>query len=364
MKKIVKKALFAATIGSMIVLAGCGKKEVETETETALIIETESETETETETETEWVNSRAPLEEGQMYSYLTGLPVSEEVGLKRPYAIMINNIQDALPQSGIIDAEMVYEAQVEGGITRLMALYQDVDNVEKIGSIRSSRHYYIDFANDNEAVYVHYGQSKYALKRIEDENIVTIRGISSYEPSVFYRSTDRVAPHNVYTTGEMLAKGLEIVELTRDYPEGYEERLNFSDKEINLEDGKVADLVKIPFDSNPYFTYNQEDGLYYRYQYGTAHIDRETEKQLAFKNIIVQYVTETTISKEDHQDLALNGKGKGLYCTNGKAISIRWERKDNDDHTQYFDTDGNPLLINPGKIFFEVVSDAKKVVCK
>ena len=88
----------------------------------------------------------------------------------------------------------------------------------------------------------------------------------------------------------MLAAGLEVTGLTRDYPAGYTPRLQFNHVDTELKDGINAQKVNIPFDSEPYFTYNTEDGLYYRYQYGEAHIDRENDQQLTFKNIIVQYV--------------------------------------------------------------------------
>ncbi len=346
-------------VGMMLAVTACGGKKTEsteTETQTAVTVETQTESETETEAETE-----AALPAGEMYSYLTGEPVSETIGKQRPYAIMINNIDVSLPQSGVSQAEMIYEAQVEGGITRLLALFQDVDNVEKIGSVRSARHNYIDFANDNDAIYVHYGQSRFAQERIDNENITTIHGISGYEPKVFYRSTDRVAPHNVYTTGKMLAAGLEVTGLTRDYPEGYTPRLQFNHVDTELKDGINAQKVNIPFDSKPYFTYNTEDGLYYRYQFGEAHIDRENNEQLAFKNIIVQYVAQKSISEEDYQDMTLNGSGKGLYITDGKAEEITWKRNDNADKTKYYDASGNEISLNPGKTFFEVVSDSKTV---
>jgi hypothetical protein len=131
--------------------------------------------------------------------------------------------------------------------------------------------------------------------------------------------------------------------------------------DTELKDGTNALKVNIPFDSNPYFTYNADDGLYYRYQYGEAHIDKETNSQLAFKNIIVQFVNETTISDEDHQDLTLKGTGSGYYITDGKAIEITWKRVDNDDKTKYYDSEGNQIYLNPGKTFFEVVSDIKHV---
>ena len=207
-KKKYGMTVVCMTIGIMMIAVSCGGKKQEstdTEVQTAVVVETQAMNATEAVKETE-----SALPAGEMYSYLTGEPVSETIGKQRPYAIMINNIDVSLPQSGVSQAEMIYEAQVESGITRLMAVFQDVDNIEKIGSIRSARHYYIDFANDNDAIYVHYGQSKYALSRIEDDNIMTIHGLSGYESKVFYRSSDRKAPHNVYTTGKMLAEGLEV----------------------------------------------------------------------------------------------------------------------------------------------------------
>ncbi len=356
-----KTLVFSLCAALLLPLAACGGKTEETTMTTETEPETILVTETETETETETKEAEANLGENEMYSYLTGEVVSKDVGLKRPYAIMLNNIQDALPQSGIIYAEIVYEAQVEAGITRLMGVFQDADHVEKIGSIRSARHYYVDFAHDNDALYVHFGQSRFAQDRFDNEGIVTISGLSSYSASVFYRSDDREAPHNVYTTGDMLADGADIVGLSREYPEDYTPRLTFNREDTPLKDGEEALTVNIPFDSAPYFEYDAESGLYKRYQYGEEHIDRETGLQLAFKNIIVQYVYETSISSEDHQDMELNGTGSGYYITDGKAIPITWEREDDADRTHYYDADGNAIKLNPGKTFFEIVSEDKSV---
>ena len=354
-----KRLLIAAAAVSMLLSFGAcssvpAAKQVESvETENITV---ESETQTETETE---VSEDVP--EGMMRSYLTGELIPVEEGQKRPFAIMINNIQDSLPQSGIKYADMVYEAQVEGGITRLMAVYGDPTGVEKIGSIRSARHYYIDFARDNDAIYVHFGQSKYAEARIATESIKTISGLSAYGTQVFYRSTDRNAPHNVYTTDEMLEKGVELTDNERNHPDTYKGHLKFSSMDYAPDGGVDADKVSIPFDSKPYFEYNTTDGLYYRYQYGEKHIDRETDEQLAFKNIIIQYVAEKSISKEDHQDLTLTGKGNGYFITHGKAVEITWKRDSDKDVTRYYDKDGNEIELNIGKTFFEYVSNDKKV---
>ena len=133
---------------------------------------------------------------GEMYSYLTGEPVSETIGKQRPYAIMINNIDVSLPQSGVSQAEMIYEAQVESGITSVCwQFFRMWITLRKSVLFVVPDTNYIDFANDNDAIYVHYGQSKYALARIEDDNIMTIHGLSGYESKVFYRSSDHERHH-------------------------------------------------------------------------------------------------------------------------------------------------------------------------
>lgn len=346
-------AVMSMIIGSAACSAAPAAETAEA-TETELIVETETVVESETQ-------SADDIPEGMMRSYLTGELVPVETGEKRPFAIMINNIEASLPQSGIKYADIVYEAEVEGGITRLMAVYGDPTGVEKIGSIRSARHYYIDFARDNDAIYCHFGQSKYAEARIADESIKTISGLSSYGGQVYYRSTDRNAPHNVYTTDEMLEKGVELTDNERNHPDTYKGHLTFSAIDYAPENGVDANKVSIPFDSKPYFEYNTSDGLYYRYQYGEKHIDRESEEQLAFKNIIIQSVFEKTISDKGHQDLTLTGEGTGYFITHGKAIEITWKRASDKDVTRYYDKDGNEIELNIGKTFFEYVSNDKEI---
>ena len=108
-----------------------------------------------------------PIPDGYVVSYLTGEYVPEAIGRRRPVAVMLNNLRPACPQAGIANAGVVYEAPVEGGITRLMGVFEDYDNLEKIGSVRSCRDYYIFYASGFDAIYTHYGQSAYALPFLE-----------------------------------------------------------------------------------------------------------------------------------------------------------------------------------------------------
>ena len=137
------------------------------------------------------------LPEGMVKSYLTGEPVAEVQGRRRPVAVMLSNIISACPQSGISRAGVIYEAPVEGGITRLMGLFENYDDLEKIGSVRSCREYYVYLAAGFDALYYHYGQAAYAIPLLESDHIDNVNGME-YSEQVYYRTSDRPSPHNAY----------------------------------------------------------------------------------------------------------------------------------------------------------------------
>lgn len=353
-----KKRNIFALMGLIMILSltACGGKTKETEAETeaqTIKIETEAETETE-----------ETLPEGQMYSFLTGEPVDEAIGMQRPFAIMINNIQDAIPQSGISQADIIYECLVESDITRLMCEFQNIENLTKVGSVRSARHYYMDLADDDAAIYTHYGQSAFAEERMIN-GYFSINSLHEYSGTTFYRSSDKPAPHNVYTSNDGLLYALECTETDRSYPEGYEGRLNFNTEDIIPEAGDTAEKVTLPFSyNNPWFEYRSEDGLYYRYQYGDAHIDAENNEQLKFKNLIIQYAPCTVISNVGHKDYELFGSGSGLIITDGKAVNITWKRETENDRTTYYYEDGTPAYLNAGKSYIALVPSDTSVTCE
>ena len=161
-----------------------------------------------------------------------------------------------------------------------------------------------------------------------------------------------------------LLVGLEYTGLTRDYPEGYEGRLAFSSEEV-IPEGNAANIVTMPFYyANPWFEYNDEEGLYERYQYGDAHIDAENGEQLKFKNLIIQYASYDLISDEGHKDFHLYGEGKGMLITNGKAIDITWKRESESDRTTYYYEDGSLVYLNCGKSYIGIVPADTPVICE
>lgn len=349
MKK--SKFIIWATILSMVLLTGC-KKETEESVNVVDTMVVETETETESETESEYT-----LPEGMMYSYLTGEPVSIEDGMQRPLALMINNVQEALPQSGISQAGILYEAVVESDITRLMAVFETAKDIEKVGPIRSCRHYYLDFAHDEEAVYGHFGWSYVAENRINQSGQKTLNFMFANNGTAYYRATDRVAPHNVYTSSEMLESAYSIFNITdTTLPENYEGRLLFNEQDTPLVDGEEAVTVSIPFSSQSRLVYDETTGVYMKFQYGSEHMDDQNNQQLSFKNIIIQKAAYSQYNGDILKDIALTGSGEGYYITDGKAVAITWKKDDlNSDHTRYYLADGTQLVMNQGKTYIAVV---------
>jgi len=313
-------------------------------------------------------------------SYLTGEEVSTGIGRTRPVAIMLNNIYDAIPQYGIGRAGVVYEAEVEGLITRLMGIFEDYQGISRIGSVRSCRPYFIYYAREFNAMYAHYGQAVYAIPVLLLESTTNISGIPEYGlselgQSAYYRSDDRPSPHNVFTNYDMMTETIRTMCYDTAYSESYTGHYNFAadGEEVNLENGQIAKVVLPGYTYNhARFDYSAEDGLYYRSQYGSAQVDGETGEQLAYKNIILQYCESDAF--DDNGYLWTNpwSGGSGYYITNGRAIKITWEKENwsEDDEivasidsvylsvpvrecdfnvTRYYDEDGNEITLNQGK---------------
>ena len=258
-----KKVLLSIiTLSSALALSGCGNK---TETpEVTSVVEavsleplTEPVTQTEAVTEPETVDPYY-IPEGMMRSYLTGELINEGQGNRRPVAIMLNNIIDAIPQTGISRAGVVYEAPVEGGLTRLMGIFENYDDLDKIGSVRSARTYYVYFAREFDAIYAHYGQCEYALPLLNSSEIDNISGLESVGNVAYYRTSDRKAPHNAYTSAECIQDGIDYLGYNTAYPEGYDGHYIFAqgNEVVTLDAGEDAKKVVVGYPNNkPWWNY-------------------------------------------------------------------------------------------------------------
>lgn len=277
----------------------------------------------------------------------------------RSYAVMINNHATARAHhAGLQDAYLIYEIIVEGGLTRYMAVFKDQDTA-KIGSVRSSRHYFLDYALENDAIYAHWGWSPQAQEDISKYKINNINGLT-WEGTYFYRdkSLKVSSEHTGFTTMEMLknaAKRLNYRTTSTQKP-----LLNYEVDEIDTTNMVTipANTITIKYSSSitDKYVYDEENKVYKRYVNNKAHVDDVTKKQYTFKNIITYQVSNSSIKGDEkgRQEISNIGKGTGYYISNGVAIKINWEKKSRDSKTVYTYEDGTNLKVNDGNTFIQI----------
>jgi len=293
-------------------------------------------------------------------SKLTGLWVDSATVNNSPVAVMYSNISDAMPQSSLGYADVVFESLVEGGITRLCGVFENRTTLKKIGPVRSCRTYYVLFAKEFEATYVHFGYSDYAEVYLQNKIMHSLDGMVYCN---FYRTTDRVAPHNAYTSWSGIMDSVASKGYPTVYPDNYQQPFTYNNddtKEITIASGqKCLEFYPGYVYNKPYFTYNQKDKHYYRFQFGDLQIDDQTGEQLKYKNILVKYVT-GTYWPNGTPNYTVTGTGKGLYITNGKAVDVTWKNNSEFGPTKYYDEDGKEIILNQGKTWIcqvEATSD-------
>ena len=292
------------------------------------------------------------------------LKIVDEDSTSRPYAVMINNINVARPlQSGLQDAYLIYEIIVEGGITRYMALFMD-QNTERIGSIRSARHYFLDYALENDAIYVHHGQSPQAQSDFSTLNVDRIV-VDNSKTGWRDKSLNVSSEHTLFTSIAKLNNGIGSKRTTRNN----DLLLDYSVDEIDmasLDGASVATNISIPY-SNSYVTsyvYDAENGYYLRSVNGKEHTDYVTKKQYHFKNIITYQVKNTTINDGENkgrQNIENVGEGTGYYISGGYSVPIKWVKKSRKNQTKYYYTNGEELKVNDGNTFIQIQPTSQKL---
>ncbi len=351
MKKTKKAtALLACAMMTSLLLSGCGKEKKEEEVTTQAQINLSPVSTMDGSAEDIQVISK----EGYILSDLTGEWIDEKYENQRPFCLMINNISEAMPQSGISKAAITYEILVEGGITRYLCVFDTYDDIEKLGPIRSARVPYVQLAKMYDAFYGHYGWSPTAQEMIEgDSSINSLNGIYLGD-IMYYRSSDRPAPHNVYTNSDLIASGIEYKGYDYQHGDNYEKMFSFNYKDKPLENGTPANKVVTAFNEyyTPYFEYNAGDGLYYRTQYGSPQTDAETGEQLSYKNVVILMVEYSTDDTGYYRFVNWTSGLDVYYFTDGQYIKGRWENVGG--VPKLFKEDGTEMKLNPGNTFVTV----------
>lgn len=312
-----------------------------------------------------------PPAEGMVRSHLTNEWVSEDIGNSRPLAVIIPNESAALPHYNLSKASVVYEANVEGRMTRLMALFEDWESLNKIGNIRSLRAYYAYWALEWDAFIVHWGGPYFINEVLDKPNVQSLNGETPQDSVAFFRSDDRKDPHNAYANGE----SLRALILQKDYSlsnRGFADETHYQFAEESapntLEQYQSAttasfiDMSSCYPLTRCYFKYNEADGLYYRYQHlsgssDSPHIDGATGQQLAFKNVLVQFTKHEELGEGYLAFQCHDDTRDGYFFTNGKGIHVTWEKNSDFGATRYYDENGNEIQLNTGKTMVLIVED-------
>lgn len=278
-------------------------------------------------------------------SPITGLEMNGEY---KPVAVIVENFAAARPQSGIIDADLVYEANAEGGITRFLAVFLS-KRPEIVGPVRSVRHYYMWMAQEWDALLVHYGQSFIAEDMFNKVNVKRLNGF--YDEKLFWRDKSRKAPHNFYID---INDCLDVINFDQDC-KGFK----FSMEPV--QNGKEYKKVTIPYNrSNNVvsYEYDAEQDLNMRFINGKKDTDRESGKQYFAKNIIIQHAKHSILEPgAGYRDVKLVDKGKAKYFIGGRYFEGTWERKSYDSQTVFYDESGNEIALQPGNTWVQIVQE-------
>ena len=306
---------------------------------------------------------------------LTGLPIEETLVNRKPVAIMLNNIKVAQPQQGNSQADIIYEVLAEGGITRMLGVYQDVSQLNVVGSIRSARLYYLELALGHDAVFVHAGGSPEFYEKSKDWKLTTVDGVNGYyayaSTGLFWRDKNRVPgknfgyEHSMVTSGEKLTNVLTKRSLLTDHADTYNYEMSFA-ADGTPSGGKTASTLTVPFiadGKSTIFRYDTADRVYKAEQYGGAYIDGNDGTPVSATNVLVLQTDHKTVDSEGRLQVDLSS-GNGWFACGGKYIPITWEKGERGQQLRYFTADGQPLTLGQGKSYVCIIPENREIIAE
>lgn len=366
MKKLYILPLIA--LSSALLLSGCGKSSSSDVIKPATETIPESNVEVSDASENLSTDEDLPPKEGMVRSRITNEWVDEDLNNTRPIAIMIPNTNTA-SYYGLSKADILYECNVEGSMTRLMAIINDWKSLNKIGNIRSARDYYVYWGFEWDAIYIHYGGPFYiddVVERDDTQNINCLTYNDGYFQEEARNSTD-----DCFTSGDRIEKALGRFGYSDKYRDGYADATHYSFAPFNApnllnqyEDS--IDAIKIDMSpcypvTNCYFVYNEDTESYDRYQRlsggaDAPHIDEANNEQLSFTNVIVQNTYHEVRDQKGYLAFQVHDDSRdGWYFTKGKGVHVNWKKVTDYGATRYFDDDGNEIQLNTGKTMVLIV---------
>ena len=288
---------------------------------------------------------------------LTGCSGFSEAAVgKRPVSVMVSNIQKSLPQWGISSADLIYEAVTEGGITRLMCVFADPDNVPNVGPVRSVREYYPQFSMPLNTIFFHFGGSTTGYDAVKEYQTETVDGMTM--TSSFAQDTSRLnrgKEHTYYTNSELMQAGIakKGYSVTGATPSPFS--FTAPNRTANLTGGDAIS-AKVRFSGyiTASFDYDPASGKYLRSQYGEPHIDANNGQQAAVTNVFIIYSPTSQIDGGILTRYDLTG-GTGIYLCGGKQQAFQWTKGAYNEPFRFTDESGAELKVTPGNSWICVV---------
>ncbi len=295
--------------------------------------------------------NKAPLTQPR---HLDGVVVATEDSNKVPACVMIENaaFDGVRPQAGLSAAQVVYEVIVEGGITRLMAVFGG-EKAEAVGPVRSARDTYLEFASEYNCAYAHAGGSFTAMQAIRNFKLRDVDGLM--EGKWFWRDSNKYSPHNLFTSTDNLYTAIKDGHSWNDEP--VFAVWNFVD-DSNITGGEAAVEVNVAFGGSydVQWLYNAEQKVYERKNGGVLQTDENTGSTLSTHNVIVQHVPEGNyIEGKGRVNFAVTGEGVVDIFRNGEHVTGTWKKADRLDRTRFFDAEGKEIALARGSSWVEIV---------
>jgi hypothetical protein len=286
---------------------------------------------------------------------LTGLPADHEVKT-RPYMVMVENAPQARPQTGLDQADLVYEILAEGEITRFVSVFQS-HAAETIGPVRSIRPYFVEIGDALDAIIVHAGWSQDAMDMMAGRNLAHLDEVYG-DGAYYWRATDRKPPHNLYTSVDKMKKGAEARKFRTEWNGPL---LTFAKEGQSKLTGAAVHYVQIPYLMGYFASYDYDAaaGVYKRSMEGKPHLDKETGKQLQTKNLLVLESKHKILDKEGRREVDVFGPNKGMIFQEGMSQAITWERKNG--MLRAYASDGKEVPLLPGNTWVQIVPEGTKL---
>lgn len=287
-------------------------------------------------------------------------PVPEPRSFEGPaFAVMIDNIREARPHSGLDQADVVYEAPAEAGIPRLLALFLPDREVGRIGPVRSTRDYFVYLAAEWHVPLVHIGASPSGFLALEETGLARVDEFR--DEAAFWRDRQRRAPHNAYVSTTSVRTLLERKGVA---VQGSTAGLVFGAFQPGPESGQ---RVRVSYPCCASFVveheYDGESRTYRRTMDGSPHVDEVTGEPYAARSVIVESVPIQRIPSDDkgRLDVELVGSGEGLLLAEGTRVPLHWSKASVQEPTRFERADGQPFVLPEGQVWIEVVPLGSKI---